>query len=78
LFGEASASQAAVIIITAAPVIRSQNTHGRIPMPVLMIALMALAVFGAIGVMLAAAVILESRAGLNQNSKKTVLPIAHR
>ena len=47
-------------------------------MPVLMIALMALAVFGAIGILLAAAVILETRAGLNNSEKKTALPLAHR
>lgn len=47
-------------------------------MPVLMIALLALAVFGAIGVLLAAAVILETKAGLNNNQEKPVLPLAHR
>jgi len=47
-------------------------------MPVLMIALMALAVFGAIGVLLAAAVILETRAGINNTNKETALPLAHR
>ena len=47
-------------------------------MPVLMIALLALAVFGAIGVLLAAAVILETRAGLNDSETKTALPLAHR
>jgi hypothetical protein len=64
--------------ITARPVRGSQNMRGRLPMPVLMIALMALAVFGAIGILLAAAVILETRAGLNNSEKKTALPLAHR
>jgi hypothetical protein len=47
-------------------------------MPILMVALLALAVFGVIGVMLAAAVILESKANLGQHPKDAGLRGAQR
>jgi hypothetical protein len=40
-------------------------------MPVLMVALIALAVFGLIGVFLGAAVVLEQRKGINKESHPT-------
>jgi hypothetical protein len=41
-------------------------------MPILMIALLALAVFGAIGVMLTAAVVLETKKANEQDAKTSV------
>jgi hypothetical protein len=52
-----------VIAVTELRAAVPQNTlrYGSFPMPVLMIALLALAIFGGIGILLGAAVILEHR-----------------
>ena len=47
-------------------------------MPILMVALLALVVFGVIGVLLAAAVILESRTNLAGHPKDTGISVAHK
>jgi hypothetical protein len=51
-----------VIFITVGSANAMQNTSQEAIMPVLMIALVALAVFGAIGILLVVAVIFESKA----------------
>jgi len=47
-------------------------------MPILMVALLALAVFGVIGIMLAAAVILEAKANLGGPAKNNGVPVAQK
>lgn len=52
-------SQPSVIVVTACAFDSAQNANLEGPMPILMIALVALAAFGLIGVMLALAVAFE-------------------
>jgi hypothetical protein len=54
-------SQKPVTPVTAAPNPRPQNSNQEGIMPILMVALLALAAFGLIGIFLGAAVVLEQR-----------------
>jgi hypothetical protein len=62
-----------VILVTEYPILGLHNLlGGATPMPVLMIALLALAVFGVIGGLLTAAVVLETKkANANEETAKT-------
>ena len=56
-----SISQELVIVVTASPLPRGQNESQEAFMPILLVALLALAAFGVIGIFLGAAVMLEQR-----------------
>ena len=56
-----SISQELVIDVTASPHIRGENENQEAFMPILLVALLALAAFGVIGIVLGAAVMLEQR-----------------
>jgi len=56
-----SISQELVIAVTASPHPRGQNESQEAFMPILLVALLALAAFGVIGIFLGAAVMLEQR-----------------
>jgi hypothetical protein len=64
----ASPSPRSVTLITVLPVSQIENIGRGASMPILMIALFALAVFGLIGFLLAAAVILETRKARTENA----------
>jgi hypothetical protein len=59
-------SQKPVTAITAAPNHAAQNSNQEGFMPILMVALLALAAFGLIGIFLGAAVVLEQRKAIGK------------
>jgi hypothetical protein len=66
--GNAQPSRKSVIAVTEHPLRSFENpTYKEDPMPVLMIALFALACFGVIGILLAAAVVFEPRKSKTPN-----------
>ena len=70
--GNAHPSRESVIAVTVHPAHSSENPkHKEDPMPVLMIALFALACFGLIGILLAAAVIFEPKKPADSDKQRS-------
>jgi hypothetical protein len=64
-----------VIVVTVIAADENDNGCRRWPMPILMVALLALAAFGMIGILLLTAVILENRTRRKQTEARK-LPLA--